>query len=95
MEEPSSHGVDKSGNFDDHSGCKPTTADEGGINNDDPPPIPSASSSIQLTDRSLGESRYDHKPPNASSINHDVDITLKAHTLTVDAVTTELKTNTE
>lgn len=91
MEEPSSHGV-KGGNFDDHAGCKSTTVDEG-VNNDEPP-IPSASSSIQLTEKSLGESRFDHKPTNtSSSIAHDVDITLKAHTLSVEAVATELKTN--
>lgn len=96
MEEPSSHGDVKGGNFDDHSGCKPTSAEDG-VQQDDPPPIPSASSSIQLTDKSLGESRLDNNnnKTHASSIDSDVDITLRAHTLTVEAVATELNTNVQ
>ncbi|KAK5166160.1 uncharacterized protein LTR77_008421 [Saxophila tyrrhenica] len=94
MEEPSLHGGIKSGNFDDHSGVKPA-ADEGGNNVDDPPPIPSASSSIQLTDeRSAGESRLG----NTSELKNgdgEGDVNRRAHTLARADVASELQTSLE
>lgn len=91
MEETSLHGVSSngdSGNASRPSGCI-AAADEGTV--DDPPPIPSASSSRYLTEKSVGESRFDHTHLNN---NGDSDhIGNIAHALTLDVVANRLTTD--
>ena len=89
MEEPS-HGSDRKGNFDAHSGIK--DASDEGSNVDDPPPIPSASSSKQLTEKSAGESRLD---TTLDSIPEDIEINTCAHMLARDDVAARLQTSLE
>ena len=92
MEEPSLHGV--SSNGDSGNASRPTgciaASDEGG-NVDDPPPIPSASSSRYLTEKSVGESRFDgnHK----LNENDLKDIQNLAHTLPRDVVAHKLESD--
>jgi hypothetical protein len=90
MEEPSLHAVVRSGSDDhSHSGGKPADdALEGNV--DDPPPIPSASSSKQLTEKSAGESRLDQ---SLDVTNEDVDINNCAHTLPPSDVAAQLGTS--
>ncbi len=90
MEEPSLHGGIKSGKLDDHSGIKP--ASDEGSNVDDPPPIPRASSSIQLTEKSADESRLE---TTLESTTKDVDIDYCAHTLARSDVAAHLQTDLE
>lgn len=90
MEEPSSHGVSNNGESGHTS--RPTglsTLDNGG--SDDPPPIPSASSSSYLTEKSVGESRLKE---HHSSDQHDPStIQDRAHTLRSGQVARELSTD--
>ena len=107
MEEPSSHGVN--GNGDSGHAARPTgclaALDNGG--SDEPPPIPSASSSSHLTARSVGESRYPEHPeqpaqqkpnPQSDAVSHgDGDdstaLHQRAHALSIDDVTRQLDTS--
>ena len=94
MEEPSLHGV--SNNGDSGNTSRPTgsiaVSDEGG-NVDDPPPIPSASSSRYLTEKSVGESRLnDVQNYNENDLN---DVHLNAHALTYAAVAHQVGTSIE
>jgi P-type Na+/K+ transporter len=89
MEESLPHGVPRSGNYADHSATS-KSADDGG-NVDDPPPIPSASSSIQLNEKSAGESRLDNPKPIKN--HEDSDVNTHAHTLALSDVATQLQTS--
>ena len=92
MEETSLHGVRSNG--DSSTTARPAgglTASED-ANVDDPPPIPSASASKHLTEKSVGVSRLDDTKTttteNAAESIHDT-----AHALTIDAVTRVLATD--
>ena len=90
MEETSLHVSNNgdSGNASRPSGCI-ATAEEGTV--DDPPPIPSASSSRYLTEKSEGESRFD-----IAHINNDDDsghIENIAHTLPLEVAAKRLATD--
>ena len=91
MEETSLHAVNNnvdSGNTSRPSGCI-AAVEDGSV--DDPPPIPSASSSRYLTEKSVGESRFDEsqfKNENDSSHIHNI-----AHALSLDDVADRLATD--
>jgi hypothetical protein len=89
MEEPSSHGGISRGNFVDHSGVKPAEGESGNV--DDPPPIPSASPSKQLTEKSAGGSRLE--TTTIQSTHEHVDISISAHALACGEVATRLSTS--
>lgn len=85
MEEPSLHGVHNNG--DSGNAARPAggLAASEDANVDDPPPIPSASTSAYLTEKSVGVSRLNDKIPGINEDDPD-DIHITAHALTVDIV---------
>ena len=93
MEETSLHGVSNngdSGNAPRPSGCV-TASEEGNV--DDPPPIPSASSSIHLTEKSVGESRFEKL--QVLNENASDDIQNVAHALPAGVVANRLGTDSK
>ena len=91
MEEPSSHGATTNG--ESSNSARPVdcnaVSEEGG--NGDEPPIPSASSSRHLTEKSEGESRFD---TTTLYLQYDADkANAQAHVLTYNEVLTLLETN--
>ena len=92
MEEPSLHGVRSNG--DSSTTARPTgglTASED-ANVDDPPPIPSASTSRYLTEKSVGVSRLDDTLGTINE-NDSENIHNTAHALNIDDVAHVLATD--
>ena len=91
MEEPSLHGVRSNGDSGNTRPAGGLAASED-ANVDDPPPIPSASASRYLTDKSVGVSRLNENiyPFNE---NDPEDIHHTAHALAIEDVTRILATD--
>ena len=90
MEEPSTHGVSNNGETGHATRPSSLSIPENG-GSDDPPPIPNASSSSYLTEKSVGESRL--KEYHSSDQNDPTTISDRAHTLKPNQVAYQLSTN--